>query len=77
MGLQFFKQDEQTLNSREDKKFVLSKMEGDYIKSDKTSLFINIQSSDEQSKGKGFSFDAKDLPAMCELLLRAKSKFVT
>ena len=75
MGVQFFKQDEQVLKSYPDRKFVISKMEGDYIKGDRVTLFLNRQSIDEQNKEKGFSFNAKDLEPLIELLLRMKAKF--
>lgn len=75
MGVQFFKQDDQVLKSYPDKKFVISKMEGDYIKGDRVTLFLNRQTIDEQSKEKGYSFNAKDLEPLIELLLRMKAKF--
>ncbi len=75
MGVQFFKQDEQNLISKPDKKFVCSKMEGDWIKPDVVSLFINKQTLDEQDKEKGFSVNAKDLGPLIEMLLRMKAKY--
>ena len=50
-------------------------MEGDWIKPDVVSLFINKQTLDEQDKEKGFSVNAKDLGPLIEMLLRMKAKY--
>lgn len=73
-NIKFIKVTDKVLITDPQMKFVVSTMEGETLK--ETKLIVNPQALDETTKRSGLTFYKRDLDALIEVLIAAKTKLI-